>query len=287
MPEQKLAFMASLGYAHQKPADVLKSLKALGYDGVEWTQSHFNPRTKSLGELQELAEQTRDAGLEISEVVVQHDLITLDEAEREDRIEFHLECIEAAAATGVRVLNVFTGPAPWNSAAPKIPMDISEGFAWDMVLNAFDRLVPAAERAEVSLAVEGVWGMLCHDFYSTGPLVRNYNSHHLGVNFDPSHDVLAGNVDAGWIARQWDQCIKHVHLKDAAGVPEQGKHLFPLLGEGRVDWKGLFTALDDIGYEGFLSVEFESFAYYQNVLRRDIEEAARLSKMQIDRLREL
>ncbi len=287
MSKPKLAFMASLGYAQQEPADVLKSLKALGYDGVEWTLSHFHPRTKSLAELKQLIEQTHDAGLEVSEVVVQQDNVTLDDTEREDRIALQLECIEAAAATGVGVLNLFTGPAPWNPAAPKIPGDISQGAAWDMVIDAFDRLVPAAEAAGVALAVEGVWGMLCHDFYTTSHLIRHYDSPRLGVNFDPSHDILVGNFDVAWIARQWGDRIKHVHLKDAVGVPAQGKFLFPLLGEGRVDWRGLFAALDAIGYGGFLSVEFESFAYYETILRGDIEEAARLSKMQVDRLREL
>jgi len=287
MPDAKLAFMASLGYAQQPAADVLASLKKLGYHGVEWTMSHFNPRTKSQQELRQLVEQTRDAGLEVSEVCVQQDLITLDGAARQDRIALELECIEAAAAADVHVLNFFTGPAPWNPAAPKIPNDISEGAAWDMLLDAFDRLVPAAEKAGVHIAVEGVWGMLCHDFYTTRPLMDHYDSPHLGVNFDPSHDILVGNFHSGWIARQWGDLIKHMHLKDAVGVAEPGKFLFPLLGEGRVDWKGLFAALDEIGYDGFMSVEFESFTYYNTVLRGDVEEAARLSKMQIERLLEL
>ena len=287
MLNAKLAFMASLGYARRPAAEVVASLKALGYDGVEWTMSHFNPRTKSHAELEELVGQTRDAGLEVSEVCVQQDLITLDEAARQDRIALELECIEAAAATGVKALNFFTGPAPWNPKAPKIPADISEGAAWDMLLDAFDRLVPAAERAGVHIAVEGVWGMLCHDFYTTSHLIRHYGSANLGVNFDPSHDILVGNLDSGWIARQWGDAIKHMHLKDAVGVAEPGKFIFPLLGEGRVDWKGLFAALHEIGYDGFMSVEFESFTYYNTVLGGDVEEAARISKMQVDRLREL
>ena len=287
MLNPKLAFMASLGYAQLPAADVLASLKKLGYHGVEWTMSHFDPRTKSHRELRQLVEQTRDAGLEVSEVCVQQDLITLDDAARQDRIALELECIEAAAAADVQVLNFFTGPAPWNPKAPKIPGDISEGAAWDMVFDAFDRLVPAAEKAGVHIAVEGVWGMLCHDYYTTRPLIRHYDSPNLGVNFDPSHDILVDNLDSGWIARRWGSDIKHMHLKDAVGVAEPGKFLFPLLGEGRVDWKGLFAALDEIGYDGFMSVEFESFTYYNTVLRGDVEEAARLSKMQISRLLEL
>lgn len=96
------------------------------------------------------------------------------------------------------------------------------------------------------------------------------------MNFDPSHDVLKGNFDIGWIVRAWGKDrIKHVHLKDAVGVQEDGLFLFPLIGEGRVDWPGMLTALKEIGYAGYLSVEYESFTYHANVLKGDTVEAAR------------
>jgi sugar phosphate isomerase/epimerase len=63
-----------------------------------------------------------------------------------------------------------------------------------------------------------------------------------------------------------------------------GKFLFPMLGEGRVDWRAFFGALDEIGYSGYCSVEFESFDYYRQVLKGSPEEAARVSKLQIDAL---
>ena len=66
--------------------------------------------------------------------------------------------------------------------------------------------------------------MLCHDFYTAKFLIDYFNSQYLGVNFDPSHDILAGNMDIGWIIRQWGkERIKHIHLKDAVGTQEQGK----------------------------------------------------------------
>jgi sugar phosphate isomerase/epimerase len=37
----------------------------------------------------------------------------------------------------------------------------------------------------------------------------------------------------------------------------------------------MFTALAEMNYSGFLSVEFESFRYHQQVLRGDTVEAAR------------
>jgi sugar phosphate isomerase/epimerase len=53
--------------------------------------------------------------------------------------------------------------------------------------------------------------------------------------------------------------------------------IFPLLGEGQVPWAEFFAAVRDIGYEGYLSVEFESWEYYRQVLGNDPLAAARLS----------
>jgi sugar phosphate isomerase/epimerase len=103
------------------------------------------------------------------------------------------------------------------------------------------------------------------------------------VNYDPSHDVLVGIEDVSWVIGQWAarKRIKHVHLKDAAGTAEGERFLFPMLGEGRVDWRAFFVALHETGYEGDMGVEFESFHYYDTVLGGDLESAARISMEQI------
>jgi sugar phosphate isomerase/epimerase len=271
----RIGFLAGLSFASQPAAEVVRQLAEMGYRAVEWTLAHFNPRAMHAGELRGVVKTAQDAGLAVSELVVQQDYVALDAATRQDRIALTLECIEAAADCGIPVVNLFTGPAPWDPSAPKVGADITEGAAWGLVYEAFDAIVPALEKHGAQGAVEGVWGHLCNDYYTTRPLIDHYGSSHLGVNFDPSHDILKGNLDVAWLARQWGPRIKHVHLKDAVGVQTEGLFLFPMLGEGRVDWPGLFGALGAIGYDGYLSVEFESFNYHQNVLRGDTAEAAR------------
>jgi sugar phosphate isomerase/epimerase len=56
---------------------------------------------------------------------------------------------------------------------------------------------------------------------------------------------------------------------------------FPLLGSGVVDWQAFAEALDDVGFDGFMSVEFEAFRYYKQVLKDDPAKAAALSMEQI------
>jgi sugar phosphate isomerase/epimerase len=278
----RLAYMASLGFAGWKAEDVCRCLADLGYGAVEWTLAHFDPRTHSGDEIAALMQATKDAGLAISEVVVQQDYVTRDESVRADRVAHTIECIEAAARHGVGVLNLFSGPAPWDPSAPKLRKEMPEGEAWELVFRAFDELVPAAEANGVKLAVEAVFGMTVRDYYTTLPLLNRYSSAYLGLNFDPSHYALYGN-DIPYAVRQWGERIFHVHLKDCVGVPgglPGETFTFPLLGEGTVDWPAFVGALGEIGYGGWLSVEFEAFTYYRTVLGNDPAKAARLSMEQ-------
>ncbi len=277
MNTEKVGFDVCLGFTAMEPEEVLRTLSEIGYKAVEWTLAHLDPRTKSVKEIKQVVDLTKQYDMEVSEVVVQQDLVVLDENMRKKTTDFVLQCIQTFSEAGITTINLFTGPKAWQSDAPRIGKDITEGKAWDMVYKAFDIFVPQAEKFKVNLAVEPVFCMLCHDYYTTRPLIDNYDSDYLGVNLDPSHDVLAGNLDVGWIVKSWGNKIKHVHLKDAVGIQVPGKFIFPLLGEGNVDWTSFFKALDEINYDGYLSVEFESFKYYEQILGSDIKKVAVLS----------
>jgi len=179
---------------------------------------------------------------------------------------------------GIHTINLFTGPVPWIKNRLVIGSDLTEGKAWEMVFQAFDELLPLAEEKHMNLAVENVWGMLCRDFYTMRYLVDHYQSPYLGVNYDPSHDLLAGHRDIAWIVRCWGGGnIKHVHLKDAVGTGQPGQFLFPLPGEGDLNWKEFVGALQQVGYSGAMSVEFESFAYVSRIFKGNWEKAARIA----------
>lgn len=273
----KIGFLASLGFTEMAPRKVCASLKKLGYESVEWTLSHVNPREKSLKDIKGVLKTASRQGLITSEIVVQRDYVALNKSLQKDNVKFTLECIDVFSDAGINCICLFTGPVPWDQDAPVIGKNIKEEKAWDMVFAAFDKIVSHAEKKKINLAVENVWGMLAHDFYSCKFLIDKYDRNVLGVNFDPSHDVLAGNLDVAWIIKQWNEKIKHCHIKDAAGIPKMGKFVFPLIGEGLVDWNAFFGALDDIGFCGTCSVEFESFNYYRQVLGSNPVEAARIS----------
>lgn len=283
--QQQLGFMASLDFARWPPERTVQTLAELGYGAIEWTLAQFHPHNRSMSDLESLVRLTHAAGLQISEIVVQQDLLSANQSLRRERIKLVADCICAAARCGVGTINVFSGPATWEPTALSIPTEMTEGAAWELLVTSYESLVDLADRHKVNLALEPAFKMLCHDYYSTQELFRRFDSQWLGINLDPSHLTLYGN-DLRWVIHQWANKIKHVHLKDVFGrIGDPGRDfMFPLLGEGQVPWHDFFTSLEEIGYQGFLSVEFESFGYYTRILGNDPREAARLSMGQIQQL---
>ncbi len=274
---RKIGFMPTGSFSQMSPDRVCGILADIGYDAVEWTQHFASPFRHTAAELKELSAAARRHGLTVSEIMVQKDFIVRDEAEYTQNINYVARCIETCAGAGTNIINLFSGPIPWSKTPLIVGRDIKEGEAWGMLCGAVEKLLPLAERHGVYLAFENVWGMLAHDYYTLAPLFSKFNSAFLAVNYDPSHDVFKGHTDIPFFIKEWGSRIKHVHLKDAVPMGNATTPLFPLLGEGNVDWRAFGKALDLIGYQGVLSVEFEAFHYVSKILGNDWVKAAELS----------
>ena len=153
-----------------------------------------------------------------------------------------------------------------------------------IALRALELACTRGAELGVRIGFEPCWGTLAHD---AATAQRVLDSVPVSVTFDPSHFVMTVD-DIPELVRRWGDRIVHVHLKDAFGRPGMDgvDFLFCMLGEGRVPWPELIAALDEVGYEGPLSVEFEAYRYYEQVLGEDPEAAAVLARGQIAALLE-
>jgi sugar phosphate isomerase/epimerase len=270
----KFAYLPYFGFRSMDEA--LDAIASLGYEGVELPS--LIPY-KTAADLKAVVAKAASRNLEISEVGFSQDFVTLDEDKRKDRVKQTKEKIEVASDCGISILKGLTGPYPWDKNALKIGTDLTEGKAWQLVLESFNDFIGSCEKFSVYFALEACFGNLARDYYTTKELLDSVNSKYLVTNMDPSHYNLCGN-DVAWVVRRLGKDrIKHVHLKDSVGTSrdEWRDFMFPLLGEGTIDWKSFFEALREIGYDGFLSAEFESMNYYKNVLDSDPRKTAELS----------
>jgi sugar phosphate isomerase/epimerase len=262
------------------------ALAEIGYKAVEFKETSFNPDEGLEKGFKRAVKIAASSGLSVSNFVILRDIVNVQG--RKKGIDDVINCIRATSEAGVNKLNLITGGMPGSAPVDDNwwrPKETSFAVAWDNVFDAFEKFLKVAEKYGVYLAVEACIGQVTHDYYSTLPLFSRFDSKFLALTFDPSHYLLYRN-DIPWAIRQWKGKIKHVHLKDAVGEPgEFGlDFLFPILGEGGINWKAFLEALDEIHYDGFLCVEFESFKYMHEVLNDNPAEAARLSMLSLRNL---
>lgn len=180
---------------------------------------------------------------------------------------------QAAKNMGCYVVNGFMGSpiwAFWYSFPPTTDEMVEEGFqkireVWTPIFDEFDRL-------GVKFALEVHPTEIAFDLYSTKKLFEVFeNRPTLGVNFDPSHLFWQG-MEPHMFILEFPDKIYHTHMKDVAVTLDGkagilGSHLpfgdlrrgwnFRSLGHGDVNFEEIIRALNDIGYDGPLSVEWE------------------------------
>ena len=251
---RRLGFIAALDFEAWDAQAVADGLCEIGYDGVEWTMAHASA----------LVEPT-------IALACQQDLVTGGEG----AVVRTLEALELAAERGIGVVNLVSGPNLWEPGTVRR----SDEAAWSTALHALERICARAAALGVRAALEPCWGTLADDAATAERVLAAVP---VDVVMDPSHFVMPGD-DIPALVRAWGDRIAHVHLKDAFGTRglEGEQFHFCLLGEGGVPWAGFFAALDEIGYAGAMSVEFEAYRYYEQVLGSDPLAAARLSLDQV------
>lgn len=172
------------------------------------------------------------------------------------------------------VVNGFTGSSIWHALYAFPPTDqafLDNGFAdfaqrWIPILDVF-------EEVDVNFGLEVHPTEIAFDTATAARALEAVKNHkRFGFNYDPSHLGYQG-VDYVTFIRKFAERIYHVHMKDAwwgrgdgsAGV--FGGHTdfgdsrrywdFRSLGHGDVDFEEIIVALNDIGYGGPLSIEWE------------------------------
>ena len=172
------------------------------------------------------------------------------------------------------VVNGFTGSSVWHSIYAFPPTDQKywqKGF--DDFARRFRPILDAFEKLNVNFALEVHPTEIAFDIASAERALAAVGGHkRFGFNYDPSHLGYQG-VDYVKFIRTFAKRIYHVHMKDVwwghgdGTVGVFGGHTsfadarrfwdFRSLGHGDIKFEDIIVALNDVGYQGPLSVEWE------------------------------
>jgi sugar phosphate isomerase/epimerase len=185
-----------------------------------------------------------------------------------------IDTAKAAKKLGVEVVNGFTGSSIWHllySFPPIAPDAIQAGY--DDFAKRFRPILDAFKAEGVKFALEVHPTEIAFDIASAQRAVKAVKGHEaFGFNYDPSHLGYQG-VDYVKFIRTFPERIFHTHMKDVwwghgdGTVGVFGGHTefadprrywdFRSIGHGDINFEEIIVALNDIGYQGPLSIEWE------------------------------
>lgn len=179
----------------------------------------------------------------------------------------------AAKKFGVGVVNGFTGSSVWAKLyffPPTSQSDIEVGYK-----DFADRWLPILEvfkQEDVKYALEVHPTEIAYDIITSERALKAIDYHpNFGFNFDPSH-FIHQLFDPVEFINEFPDRVFHVHVKDSrvqltgrnsilSSHLDFGDHRrgwdFVSPGRGDVKWDRIIRALNRIGYQGPLSIEWE------------------------------
>ncbi|MCY3748784.1 MAG: sugar phosphate isomerase/epimerase [Chloroflexi bacterium] len=174
----------------------------------------------------------------------QYSASSLDQATRTEGQALVRSSIDLAADLGVDTLLYIPGVVTDDQPFTEV---------WDAARAATEALLPQAEQAGVTLAVENVWNALILSPRDMLEFVDGFASPSLRVYFDVGNVMQFGRPQH-WIEALGADRIARVHVKDFTLRPG-GWLGFTQLLHGDVDWPVVMQTLRRVGYSGWITPE--------------------------------
>jgi len=234
----------------------MKKAKEAGFEGIEFAVAEAGELTLSSTrqDIKKIVQASKDVGIELSSLATgllwDYSLTSSDDKTREKAKDVVRRMLELASYLGVDTVLVIPGTVDvfFKPDAEVVPYHL----AYERSLEALKECVPTAERYKVSMGIENVWNKFLLSPLEMRDFIDKIESPYLGAYFDVGNSLLTGYPEH-WI-RILGKRIKKVHIKDFKTSVGNVNGFVDLL-EGDVNWAGVMTALEEIGYHGWLTAE--------------------------------
>ncbi len=236
--------------------ECFREAKDAGYEAVELAVGPEGEITPETGEKDciKILDQAQNAGIEISSLASglfwEYPLTDNSPEKAAEGKRIAARMLEIASWLELDTVLVIPGAVDifFNPDFQPVPYDR----VYDRSVAALKELLPAAEKHKVCMGIENVWNKFLLSPLEMRDFLDSFESEYIGSYFDVGNVMLFGYPEH-WINILGER-IKKVHLKDfktSVGTAEG----FCDLTEGDVDWPAVMSALNGIGYDGYLTAE--------------------------------
>ncbi len=262
-------------------AEEMEKLASIGVEGVETTL--WDVDVQEAREARKIAEA---AGIKIHSVMRAWTNFNTDSAEAD--VETVKKALRAAAAYGAssvlfvpcRIGN--PGPAPWDfdiefdpatCQVSKVCKGDNSDFAeyiklqneaTDVTYKRMESIIPVAAYEGVTIGIENVWNNLWCSPKFFAAFVESFHNVWVKAYFDLGNHVKYAPTE-DWLRALGKDAIVKLHIKDFLVNREKGGGDFVPIGKGSVDWVSVRNVIEEIGYDGFVTLESGGYSNEQHV----------------------
>ena len=208
-------------------------------------------------EIPAVKKKLADTRLELAVYSISNDFFQPDAGARQLQLADLKRGVDVANELGVSLVRVFSG-------SYREGYSPAQGLAW--IIEGLAAGAAYAERNGVTLALEN-HGLFAGRSEQVRDIIEQVNSPALRANLDTGNFLLAGENPL-LAVKNLANLAALVHLKDfGQAEPNQAGHVFEsldgkrligsALGAGLVELESIIAALDEAGYRGWLSLEYE------------------------------
>jgi len=259
----KIAFSTN-AFKRYSLEDSIKEISAIGYEGIEilCDVPHAYPPEFSEKKIQTIKNLLSENNLQISNLnaftlfaigdTYHPSWIEDDKKSRETRVTHTIDCIKMAKKLGAK--NISTEPG-----GPLDGMDKHNFSQMEkLFIDGLQEASKVAEKEGVKILVEPEPSLLLENSKQFKNFIKKVNSEYVKLNFDIGH-FFCVSEDPAQLVYELADYADHFHLADIA-QSRVHNHLIP--GLGAIDFAQVFQAIDEIGYNGFVTVEL--YPYQSN-----------------------
>ncbi|MCL6547843.1 MAG: sugar phosphate isomerase/epimerase [Alicyclobacillus sp.] len=241
--------------------------------GVELLSIFWRDKERELP----LVEQAlRDRGLALACFAACNNLAVSSQEERKAQLQDILDSVDVARRLGAAVVRVFSGDKD-----PETPFETARGWIIEGLRQAADY----ALRQGVTLCLEN-HGYFAGKADQVLDILTEVGSPALRSTFDTGNFLLVSDHPNEAI-QKLKPYVGHVHFKDFQPVDENypgntyaaldgRRYAGKIAGEGSVDLRYILEQLRTVGYQGWLTVEFEGDEEPKYGSARSIDQLAAL-----------
>lgn len=242
--------------------DFVRTAARLGVDGVELLDFFYRDKSDWSAETEQIRAALDETGLPVGVFSVGNDFAQADEAARDEQIAVIRRGVDQANVFGADVVRVFAG-----GDLPGTPNETV--FEW-FLHGLCEASYYAADKG-VKLALEN-HGLIAGRSDQVSDLIHKVRiatgTDTLGANPDTGNFLLV-NEDSTDAVRGVAKYAYMCHFKDFEVAPpnwdghayaalDGTKFIGSAIGEGGVDLGSCVDALRDVGFDGWVNIEYES-----------------------------